>query len=281
MIRRLASLLERYWRVLGTGIAFAVFGVAALLLSLSLFPLLAVTARDAEAGSQRVQRAISQAFGLFMRLMRLLGLMSFEIRGASALPGRGRLIVANHPTLIDAVGLIALLPQADCIVKQDLTRNPFLRRAVRMAGYISNADPDALIAECAARLRAGRTLLVFPEGTRSLPGAPLRFHRGAARVALAAGCAVVPALVRCTPPTLRKHEPWYRVPPTPFHWSVEIFEPVAAARFAGAGTGDALAARRLTAFLENRLRAAPAVSAPQPPGQPVLQFPQGTSSSRS
>jgi hypothetical protein len=92
-------------------------------------------------------------------------------------------VLANHPTLIDVVFLISLLPNADCVVKR-VACNPFMRGPVRAAGYISNDDGAGLVDDCIAAVRAGGSLVIFPEGTRSVPGQPPRLQRGAANIAV-------------------------------------------------------------------------------------------------
>ena len=59
--------------------------------------------------------------------MRCLGLMTYEIRGRERLRRDGLLILANHPTLIDVVLLVSLLPNADCVVKSAVARNAFMK----------------------------------------------------------------------------------------------------------------------------------------------------------
>lgn len=250
----------RLWRAMASGLCFLVFGVGALALSLTAFPLLTLTAADPATARARVQRTIHGGCAVFLGLMRLLGLIRWELHGGQALTAgsgpQGRLIIANHPSLIDAVFLLAWLPQADCIVKQALLENPFLRRAVRCAGYLGNADPDALVAQCAAALRSGRTLIVFPEGTRSVPGRPLRLQRGAARIALAAGVPILPVQIRCEPLVLSKRMKWYQMGDRPAHFRFDVLAalPPPTRR---AGESEALAARRLTRTFERLLAAAP------------------------
>jgi 1-acyl-sn-glycerol-3-phosphate acyltransferase len=237
--------LRRGWRAARTGTAFAVFGIGALLLVGVVFPLLACGA----AGRRRELRAqwvIHQTFRAFVTIMRALGLfrLTWEGRDRLGVPG-GRVVVANHPTLIDVVLLIAALPHADCVVKKAAWRNRFLRRIVAAAGYIPNDDGPDVAAACVARVRAGATLLLFPEGTRS-PRARLGgFYRGAARIALEAGCDVVPVVIRCQPPTLAKGERWFDVPPRRPHITIEV-QPAVSASAGAYGAAAPLAARRLT-----------------------------------
>lgn len=244
------KLIERAWRIFATGLAFSIFGLLTLLLSLTLFPLLAVTARDLDRAARRVQAAVHYGCRWFVWAVKSLGLISYEINGREHLMVPGRLIVANHPSLIDVVFLFAWLPQLDCIVKQELWLNPYLRRAVGWAGYIGNATPDGLVDTCAAALRSGRTLIVFPEGTRSTPGRPMRLQRGAAHIALRSGAPVVPVQIRCEPITLTKGLKWYQVPERRPHYSFKVLPPLLAESYRHADEPAAQAARRLTAQFE-------------------------------
>jgi len=122
------------------------------------------------------------------------------------------IVVANHPTLIDVILLISRMPQADCVVKREAWSNPFLRNVVSAAGYVPNDGGVELVETCAARIRAGRSLVLFPEGTRSPRAGLGPFRRGAAHVALRTGCPVQPVAIRPDSPFLSKGEAWWRVP---------------------------------------------------------------------
>ncbi|MFI4978857.1 MAG: lysophospholipid acyltransferase family protein [Nevskiales bacterium] len=242
--------LGRAWRVGATGFAFAVFGLVSLLLSLTVLPLVAVSAADVDGARRRVQRVIHYGCRWFIWLMKSLGLITYELHGREHLQVPGRLIVANHPSLIDVVFLLAWMPQLDCIVKQDLWHNPFLRRAVGWAGYIGNASPDGLIESCTASLQAGRSLIVFPEGTRSMPGRRSVFRRGAAHIALRSDADIVPLRIRCEPITLTKGSKWYQVPEQPPHYTFIAAAPMRPERGCREGDSASMAARRLTAQFE-------------------------------
>jgi 1-acyl-sn-glycerol-3-phosphate acyltransferase len=190
---------------------FAVFGLG----SFGLVALAIPVARllDRRAASDLVaQRWIQRAFRAFSQLGEAIGLWSIEVRGADRLSRGPAIIVANHPTLLDVVLLISLLPQADCVVKAAAWRNPFLRWVVSLAGYVPNQNGPELVQECARRLRAGRTLVLFPEGSRS-PAAGLRpFKRGAAHISLASGAPLRPVWIECRPRILGKHQAWWAMP---------------------------------------------------------------------
>ena len=241
--------LNTAWRIAATGFVFALFGIGALFISLTMFPLLRLSTLDNEVARKRIQRGMQLTFRVYMEIMRVLGILTYRVEGAERLRERGMLVVANHPTLIDVVLLVSLMPEVDCIVKRGLWRNPFLRWPVSWASYIPNSEGEELVEGCAKTLRRGHSLLVFPEGTRTVPGRPMRMQRGAAHIALAADCEILPVTITCDPPTLFKGNPWYRVPERRFHLDVVVGTPVPAAQFRREGEAPARAARRLTQWL--------------------------------
>ncbi|MBS0545681.1 MAG: 1-acyl-sn-glycerol-3-phosphate acyltransferase [Proteobacteria bacterium] len=245
----MASRLDYCWRLVATGGCFAVFSIGGLALTTLVFPALLLVPRRHRPA--RARRVIQQSFRLFMWLMETVGIMRLEIIGRERLRDcRRTLVLANHPTLVDVVALISQMPAASCVVKEALWRNPFLGGVVRAADYISNSGPETLLDDCATDLTAGNPLVIFPEGTRSQPGEPLRFLRGAAYVALKSGMPILPVLIECAPSTLTKREKWYQIPPRRFHLRLRVLEPLTIDRWVDRAEPPAIAARRLTLALE-------------------------------
>jgi 1-acyl-sn-glycerol-3-phosphate acyltransferase len=241
--------IDRAWRVVATGLCFACFGVGGLLFGLVYCPLLFATVRGRERRKAVSRAVIHRSFGWFVALMCRTGVITHEVTGLDRLRPGGQLILANHPTLIDVVLLMSAIERADCIVKGALGRNPFTRGPVMSAGFVFNDSVDGLLEDCIASVRAGSNLIIFPEGTRTARGEPLRLQRGAARVAVHGEMDITPVRIRCTPLTLGKGEQWWRVPLRRPHFRIEIDEPIPVAAFLDASRNHALAARRLTEHL--------------------------------
>lgn len=244
--------LNHAWRVAGTGISFLAFGLGGLLLRLCVFPPLQWCVRDPLRRQRLARRLVQRSFAAHVALMHRLGLLTYEVHGRERLQRDGLLILANHPTLIDVVFLVSLLPNAVCVVKPAVARNPFMRGPVRAAGYLSGADGAALVRDCVAAVRAGGNLVIFPEGTRTVPGQPPRLQRGAANIAVRGRLDVTPVRLSCEPPTLTKGQKWYRVPPRRFHVKIEVGEDLPVSPFLrreDAGGEEVLAVRRLTRHL--------------------------------
>ncbi len=246
--------LGHAWRVLGTALSFAAFGLGGVLLGLLVFPLLRLAVRDRARLGRLARRLVQASFAGHVWLMRRLGVMSWEFHGAERLRRPGLLVLANHPTLIDVVCLIGMIEEADCVVKSRLATNPFTRGPLRAAGYIFNDNGAGLIQDCIDSVRAGKNLVIFPEGTRTPRGEVLGpLQRGAANIAIRGALDVTPVLIRCTPPTLGKGEKWYRVPSRRFHIRIEVLPDIPVAPFL-ADSAEALAARRLTEHLETTFK---------------------------
>jgi 1-acyl-sn-glycerol-3-phosphate acyltransferase len=114
---------------------------------------------------------------------------------------RGTVVVANHPTLMDALYLLGLVPDAVCIIKKSLQRNLLLGPIARLCGFIANeAGPD-LVREAGAALSEGCNLIIFPEGTRSR-GSLRPFKPGFALIATRFKAPVQTVHLSCEPPFL-------------------------------------------------------------------------------
>ncbi|MFC5741840.1 lysophospholipid acyltransferase family protein [Dyella tabacisoli] len=236
------------WRLLATSLSFALFGLGGLVLRLLILPLLGLWPGDRPAHRRRTRAAISRAFHWHVQFMSRSGVLTYQVEGAERLGRPGQMIIANHPSLIDVVFLIAQIRDSNCIVKQSMWRNPCTRGAVLSAQYISSDGGPDMLEQAAEVLREGQTLIIFPEGTRTAAGQPPVFHRGAAAIALRGARVVTPVFISVKPTTLTKAEPWYRIPDRRVHVSLRVGEDIALESF-NAGTAMPIASRRLNEHL--------------------------------
>jgi 1-acyl-sn-glycerol-3-phosphate acyltransferase len=112
-------------------------------------------------------------------------------------------LVSNHQSLLDIPTLVSLIPHIRIIAKKELFRIPLFGRAMRRAGFLeidrsNRAHAFRTIDDAAQRIRAGTSILVFAEGTRSRDDQILPFKKGAFVLATSAGVGVVPVAVRGT-----------------------------------------------------------------------------------
>lgn len=232
MVRRRDAYL---WRLCSTALSFAAFGLGGFLLGSLVFPLLRVLPGDKSGLRARARAIIHWSMRSFVGFMRVLGVLTYDFRGVSELGRPGQLIVANHPSLIDVVFLLAFTRNAGCVVKHELWRNPVTRGVVSAAAYLSNRSTEGMVREAIEALKEGQCLVMFPEGTRTKPGEPMALHRGAANIALKAARVVTPVYIRVSPTTLTKAEPWYRIPQRRPHFSLRVGKDIDIGKFRATG----------------------------------------------
>lgn len=214
-------------RILGTGMAWGLFGLGGLILTGLVFPILQLLSGDEDTKIKRARVSIHYTFHLFFFFAENLKLMSKSVEGIRKLSQQEEpcILVANHPTLIDIVLILACIPQLTCIVKKDLWDNFFLKGAIKEAGYIPNTGGNDFLETCAEELNKNRSIIIFPEGTRSPRNSLGKFQRGAAHLALRTGCQIIPMVITCSPPTLMKNQKWYRIPESSFHLGLKVDSP--------------------------------------------------------
>jgi len=211
----LLNRFARIWRIAGTGFAFACLFGGGAVLALTAFPLVHLVTPCWSLRRERNQHLIHLAFRVYVGMLKTLRLLDLQVAGREKLDdGIPRLIVANHPSLLDVVFLMALVPRAQCVVKKELWSSPYLGSLVRGAGYIRNdLHAEALIRECEQAMAQGNNLIIFPEGTRTTPGQPRLFLRGFANIATLLNAQIQLVTITCDPPTLIKGEKWWMIPP--------------------------------------------------------------------
>jgi 1-acyl-sn-glycerol-3-phosphate acyltransferase len=120
-----------------------------------------------------------------------------SVRGAERLEAnRSYVFASNHQSIYDIPIVFASIPlQLRIISKDSLGSFPFLGWHLRRTGHllVDRKNPGAGIVKKMARLIGGaRSLIVFPEGTRSVDGSVARFKGGPFLLAIDAGLPVVP-----------------------------------------------------------------------------------------
>lgn len=151
------------------------------------------------------------------------------VTGKENLPEGPCILCPNHQSYSDVVYLYSMRLQFRFVVKRELFWVPLFGPAMWVAKYpkIDRGDTQSaqrMMSQVQEHLRAGVSVLTFPEGSRSASGELGRFHRGAARMAVQAQVPLVPVGITGTARLLPKGSIAY---PARAHIWIHIGPPIA------------------------------------------------------
>lgn len=236
--------------------AMTVFGVGAVILAVFVFPFIRLfTLRRKDFGV--VARAyVSHTFRVFLGFLNLLHVSIRKVENEDDYRNiHSKIIIANHPSLLDFVYIMSLVPNSTCIVRGGLTRTP-LRGVIKQA-YITNTTTfEDMCVECKKLTDIGCNVIIFPEGTRTPRHGKNNYKKGAARIALYCGCDVQPVFIGGSDKYgLGKHDPlWSYNHVEPYLYDFKKLPVISIEEYTD--LSEPIAAKRLTDKMEEVLKSA-------------------------
>ncbi len=169
------------------------------------------------AGTRLGRAAISFIYRSAWSTAERLGMMRIDSSALDALRDEagGLIVAANHPTMLDALVVVARLPRGVCIMKAELLRNVLLGPGARLARYIRNDTGRGMVRDAVASLKEGGQLVFFPEGTRTVRPPVNDFKPGITLIAHLARVPIQTVFIESESPYLTKGWRLLRPPPSP------------------------------------------------------------------
>lgn len=236
--------------------AITVFGVGAVILAVFVFPFIRLfTLRRKDFGV--VARAyVSHTFRVFLGFLNILHVSIRKVENEDDYRNiHSKIIIANHPSLLDFVYIMSLVPNSTCIVRGGLTKTP-LRGVIKQA-YITNTTTfEDMCVECKKLTDMGCNVIIFPEGTRTPRHGKNNYKKGAARIALYCGCDVQPIFIGGSDKYgLGKHDPlWSYNHVEPYLYDLKKLPVISIDEYKD--LSEPIAAKRLTDKMEQVLNSA-------------------------
>jgi 1-acyl-sn-glycerol-3-phosphate acyltransferase len=138
---------------------------------------------------------------LWARLSLAMNCVGVSIAGAELVPEGPAIFMSNHQSNFDILSLLAAMPfEIHWIAKKELFEIPVFGPSMRRGGYIPLDRGDGRKAlqsmdEAAATIHKGKSVVLFPEGTRTTDGKLLPFKRGGFILARKAAVPVIPVTI--------------------------------------------------------------------------------------
>lgn len=138
------------------------------------------------------------ARGWARSILRLAGIRVRVLHAERLRSDTSSVVIANHESFADILVLLATLPmQVRFLAKRSVFRVPVLGWGIGAAGFVpvdrgDHAKGAAAVEAALSRLEGGRSVVVFPEETRTRDGSLQPFKKGAALLAIRSGLPILP-----------------------------------------------------------------------------------------
>jgi len=173
----------KYLRSFITILCFGIFGAGAAILNFLLFPFI-------KNNKVLCSDIIHALWKFFVHLMMGVRLFRLDIKKLEKI--ENKVIVSTHPSFIDIVILMALIPRSTCFVKKELAHNPILKNLVSSIFITNEVELEELKTESKKMLDCGFNVIIFPSGIRHRRNEFPKIKKGASLIALNAGKNIVP-----------------------------------------------------------------------------------------
>lgn len=232
----------KYIRSILAVFCFFIFGIGAVILNFLLFPFI-------KNNKELCSDIIHNTWRFFVNLMMFLKLFRLDVKKLEKI--ENKVIVSTHPSFIDIVILIALIPRSTCFVKKELAHNPILKNLVTSIFITNEVELDELKSESKKMLDRGFNVIIFPSGIRHRRDEFPKIRKGASLVALNAGKNVVPVKMFSDRDFLFINQPFYAVSDRCVNFEIEQMREINIADFIG--ESEIITKQRLTNKIEDEL----------------------------
>lgn len=232
----------KYIRSILAVFCFFIFGIGAVILNFLLFPFI-------KNNKELCSDIIHNTWKFFVNLMMFLKLFRLDIKKLGKI--KNKVIVSTHPSFIDIVILIALIPRSTCFVKKELAHNPILKNLVTSIFITNEVELEELKSESKKMLDRGFNVIIFPSGIRHRRDEFPKIRKGASLVALNAGKNIVPVRMFSDRDFLFINQPFYAVSDRCVNFEIEQMREINIADFIG--ESEIITKQRLTNKIEDEL----------------------------
>ncbi len=253
---KIKNLFLYVYRCVSKIIAIICFGLGAILLAIFVFPFIRLFTLHKKDFGIIARAYVSHTFRVFLGNLNICKTSLLKVDDKQAYRNiHSKIIVANHPSLLDFVYIMSLVPNSTCIVRGGLTHTP-LRGVIKQAYITNTTDFNDVLVECKKLTDKGCNVIVFPEGTRSPRIGQNSYKKGAARIALYCGCDVLPLFIGGSDKYgLGKHDPlWSYNHVEPYLYDIKMLPVISIGQFKD--LSEPIAAKHLTEEMEKVIRSA-------------------------
>ena len=192
----------RFKRGMTVVFLFAFFGLGALYIRYLIFPFQKTRMQNYET--------LQKSWRWFIGLLEKLDVINLNINNLEKIKNiKNSIIVSTHPSFIDIVILMSLIPHSTCFVAPKLAKNPFFKGMVNLLFILDVESIECWLNESCKKLDEGLNVIIFPMGGRHDNNEHPKIRRGAALIAQKSRKNIVALNLKTDSRFLQGHQPIY------------------------------------------------------------------------
>lgn len=179
---------------------FVFFGLGALVLRYCVFSF--------EKDNKKNYKTLQKSWEFMVWLLSVTGIIDLRVEDVERLKSiKNSIIVSTHPSFVDIVILMSIIPYSTCFVAEKLSKNPFFKGMVKLLFIFEGKD--SWLNDAKQMLDNGLNVIMFPMGTRHRKTEFPRIRRGASLLAQKTGKNIVMLNLEQSFDFLQIHQPFY------------------------------------------------------------------------
>lgn len=219
-------------RSLSVIISFCLFGISSLFVGVIIFPFVRLFIKDESKRLDTYSKIVHGSYGIFVKFLQLIKVLKINVENTDKLKSiKNSVIVSTHPSYIDVLIILSLIPKTTCFVAPRLTQNKFFKRIVESMFLISGKTLEELQADSKYMLEQGFNVLIFPSGIRHRKNEQPKIRKGASLIALNAKKDIVPIIMYTSFDFLQIGQAFYDAGTEPVIYSIKSSEPIKIDKF--------------------------------------------------
>lgn len=212
--------------------AFCMFGVGAILIRYIVFPIQNIFIKKSQNKRHKFLETLQKSWIFIIWYLKFFKIIKVEIKELDKLKNiKNKIIVSTHPSFLDIVVLMSIIPHSTCFVAEKLAKNPFFKGMVDLLFVLKTQDSDKWVNNACQILNDDINMIIFPMGSRHKSNQKPKIRRGTALLALKSFKDIVIINTDTNCDFLQKNQPVYQAGLKPVKFTVSYIKEINAEEF--------------------------------------------------
>lgn len=239
-------------RIILFSFALIFFSIGSILLGCVVFPVVKIFSGNEKLCKKRCTDIINRLWYILVKYLNFTKIIEIEYdKEISQI--RNKIIVASHPSFIDILVLIALIPNSLCLVKNSILKNFIMRNIVKSLYITNDNSVEDFLLESEKALNDGFNIIIFPTGKRVTEGEDVQIHKGAAKLSIHSKFPIIPIKITTSEPFLTKNQSIFQLGKNTVKFSLKIQKEIEPMSFSDKNLSEISIRNKICAIIKENI----------------------------